>query len=51
MQKMQIKFNKSRELFEIQRIQLEERIASNERVQEQYEKELKNKNIISINFY
>jgi len=43
MQKMQIKFNKSRELFEIQRIQLEERIASNERVQEQYEKELKNK--------
>ena len=43
MQKMQIKFNKSRELFEIQRIQLEERIAGSERVQEQYEKELKKK--------
>ena len=38
---MQIKFNKSRELFEIQRIQLEERLASNERTQEHYEKELK----------
>jgi len=42
-QKLQMKSNKSREFYESQRQQLEERLASRERVLEQLETELRNK--------